>query len=272
MTINIELVIITSEFNQGGINMKKIKIKITIIISIVAFILFSNLLIAAATTTHNVRPGESIWMIAQRYGTTPSQIKSVNNHWADKIIIGDRLIIPGNFQTYKIKHQDNLTTIARKFNVKVSDLRNLNGIWTDIIHPGDVLTIPQTKYNSDSIDSVSAKDLDLLARLIHAEARGESFKGKVAVAAVVLNRVENPKFPNNVQGVVYQSLAFEPVMNGQIYLRPQSEAFRAAKSALNGWDPSGNALYFYNPAKVSAYNWIWSRNVINKIDDHFFAI
>ncbi|MDD3334960.1 MAG: spore cortex-lytic enzyme [Eubacteriales bacterium] len=111
----------------------------------------------------------------------------------------------------------------------------------------------------------------LLARLVHGEARGEPYVGKVAVAAVVLNRVKSPVFPNTISGVIYQAGAFDAVYDGQINLTPDNDSIRAAKDALNGWDPSGGCIYYYNP--VTATNgWIWSRTVQLSIGKHNFAI
>lgn len=111
----------------------------------------------------------------------------------------------------------------------------------------------------------------LLARLVHGEARGEPYVGKVAVAAVVLNRVRSPLFPNTISGVIYQAGAFDAVYDGQINLTPDNDSIRAARDALNGWDPSGGCIYYYNP--VTATNgWIWSRTVQLSIGKHNFAI
>jgi len=129
-----------------------------------------------------------------------------------------------------------------------------------------------TSGSSGSSSGTSASgDLNLLARVVHGEARGESYTGKVAVAAVVLNRVESAKFPNSIAGVVYQKNAFTCVADGQINLAPDSVSYQAAKDAMNGWDPSGGALYYYNPAKATS-NWIYSRTVIAVIGKHRFAI
>ncbi len=111
----------------------------------------------------------------------------------------------------------------------------------------------------------------LLARLVHGEARGEPYVGKVAVAAVVLNRVKSPLFPNTVAGVIYQAGAFDAVSDGQINLAPDADSLRAARDALNGWDPSGGCLYYYNPA-TATNGWIWSRTVQLSIGKHNFAI
>ncbi len=111
----------------------------------------------------------------------------------------------------------------------------------------------------------------LLARLVHGEARGEPYLGKVAVAAVVLNRVKSAYFPNTISGVVYQQGAFDAVKDGQINLAPDSESIRAAKDALNGWDPTGGCLYYYNPATATSA-WIWTRDIQLSIGEHNFAI
>ena len=122
---------------------------------------------------------------------------------------------------------------------------------------------------SSSAPSGSAQ-LDLLARLISAEARGEPYSGQVAVGAVVLNRVRNPSFPNTVAGVIYQNGAFSCISDGQFNQPVASSAYRAAQDALNGWDPSGGAIYYFNPAKTTS-KWIWSRPLIVVIGSHRFC-
>ena len=111
----------------------------------------------------------------------------------------------------------------------------------------------------------------LLARLVHGEARGGPYVGKVAVAAVVLNRVRSASFPNTIAGVIYQPGAFDAVWDGQINLTPDSDSLRAARDAMNGWDPSGGCLYYYNPS-TATNAWIWSRQVQLSIGRHHFAI
>jgi len=106
--------------------------------------------------------------------------------------------------------------------------------------------------------------------VISAEARGESYVGQVAVGAVILNRVEHPSFPNSISGVVYQPGAFTAMTDGQIDQPVANSAYQAARDALNGWDPSGGALYYYNPAKTSNA-WIRTRPVITVIGNHVFA-
>ena len=119
--------------------------------------------------------------------------------------------------------------------------------------------------------SSHANDVELLARLIHGEARGEPYVGMVAVGAVVLNRVKSSSFPGTIAGVIYQEGAFDAVADGQINLTPNEQSRRAARDALNGWDPTGGCLYYYNPATATS-SWIWSREVRLNIGDHSFAV
>jgi N-acetylmuramoyl-L-alanine amidase len=113
-------------------------------------------------------------------------------------------------------------------------------------------------------------DVYLLARCVYGEARGEPYTGQVAVAAVILNRVASSKFPNSIAGVIYQPGAFDAVSDGQINLTPDETAIRAARDAMNGWDPSGGAIYYFNPS-TATNAWIWSRPAITVIGRHRFA-
>ena len=124
--------------------------------------------------------------------------------------------------------------------------------------------------SSSSGGGYSSSDRDLLARCVYAEARGEPYTGQVAVAAVVLNRVDSASFPNTVSGVIYQPYAFTCVNDGQINYSPDSTAYRAVDDALKGWDPTNGCLYYYNPATATS-KWIWSLKVEITIGRHSFA-
>ena len=121
-----------------------------------------------------------------------------------------------------------------------------------------------------TVPQATESNIYLLARIISAEARGESYTGQVAVGAVVLNRVEHPSFPDTISGVIYQKGAFTAVTDGQFDQPIASSAYNAARDALNGWDPSGGAIYYYNPDKTSN-KWIRSRPVITRIGNHLFC-
>ena len=121
-----------------------------------------------------------------------------------------------------------------------------------------------------SVTKPASGDVYLLAQCIYSESRGEPYKGQVAVGAVVLNRVKSSAFPNSISGVIYQKGAFSAVDDGQINLTPNDSALKAAKDAMNGWDPTGGCLYYYNPAKTSN-RWIRSRPVVLRIGNHVFC-
>ncbi len=123
---------------------------------------------------------------------------------------------------------------------------------------------------SDSSASTASNDVALLARLISAEARGEPYSGQVAVGAVVLNRMEHPSFPNTMSGVIYQSGAFTCMVDGQFDEPVADSAYKAARDAMNGWDPSGGAIYYFNPNTATS-SWIWSRPLIVTIGKHRFC-
>lgn len=122
-----------------------------------------------------------------------------------------------------------------------------------------------------SSGNVSNSDLYLLSCCVYGEARGESYTGKVAVAAVILNRVKSSAFPDSISGVIYQSGAFTCVSDGQINLGTNDECTRAAQDALNGWDPTGGAIYYFNPATATS-KWIWSRPQLITIGKHIFCL
>lgn len=124
--------------------------------------------------------------------------------------------------------------------------------------------------DDDYSDGYSSADYNLLARIISAEARGESYAGQVAVGAVILNRIEHPSFPDSISGVVYQPGAFSCLYDGQFDEPVADSAYSAARDALNGWDPSGGAIYYYNP-KTATNKWIRSRPVITTIGRHVFC-
>ena len=173
--------------------------------------------------------------------------------------------------TYTVQRGDSLYTIAKKCGIDVNQLKSRNGLSSNNIKIGQKLTIPTGTTSQASTVSRSSGDIDLLARVIQAEAGAEPYLGKVAVGGVIMNRIQNSKFPNTMAGVVYQPHAFESVSNGTIYNPVSSDSHKAARDSMGGWDPSGGALYFFNPAKTN-HPWIWARTIINRIGKHVFAI
>ncbi len=160
-----------------------------------------------------------------------------------------------------------------KTKAAVKSFQRKNGLVADgIVGKKTAAAMGITLTGSGKDDSsISNSDLNLLAKCVYAEARGESYEGQVAVAAVILNRVKSADFPNTIAGVIYQPWAFTAVNDGQINLSPNQTAFNAARDALNGWDPTYGCLYYYN-AKTATSKWIYNKKTVVTIGNHVFAI
>ena len=136
--------------------------------------------------------------------------------------------------------------------------------------PAQASAAQSTKYAAPNRFNVSEQEVNLMANAVYGEARGEPYIGQVAVAAVILNRVESPSFPNTVSGVIFQPGAFTAVADGQIWLTPNETAKQAVRDALNGYDPTDGCIYYFNPATATS-KWIWSRPQVKKIGKHIFC-
>ncbi len=215
---------------------------------------------------HAVDKGDSIYKISQWYNVSQYALRYNNNLWSNAIYTGQQLNIPTRYAAQK---GDTLYLIGKKFGVSSSSIKEINQLKSELIYPGQVLYIPQ--YKSQNISGNASPgagapsnnfnvsrggpnfktgDFDLLARIITAEADSESYVTQVAVGATVLNRVDSASFPNSIPGVVYQvdqagKYQFEPVLNGWINKPASESGKKAARDALNGWDPSNGALYFF---------------------------
>lgn len=151
----------------------------------------------------------------------------------------------------------------------VKSFQYKNGLNVDGISGPETLSAMGLNPGISAVSSTS-NTVSLLARLIHGEARGEPYTGQVAVGAVIMNRIKDSRFPKSIAGVIYQPGAFDAVSDGQINLEPNESSLKAAKDAMNGWDPTSGCIYYYNP--VTATNkWIWSRPIIITIGKHNFA-
>ena len=155
----------------------------------------------------------------------------------------------------------------------VKNFQKKNGLTVDGIAGTKTLAamgITSSSNSGSSSANSNSSNLNLLSRLVYSEARGEPYSGQVAVAAVVLNRVSSSSFPNTIAGVIYQRGAFDAVSDGQINLTPDSTAVKAAQDAINGWDPSYGAIYYFNPNTATS-SWIWSRPLTVVIGNHRFC-
>ncbi|MBU3159897.1 spore cortex-lytic enzyme [Clostridium frigoris] len=160
--------------------------------------------------------------------------------------------------------------------LSVKSFQKSNGLKADGMTGNSTLaaiglpTSTSTSGSASSKNVTNNKDVELVARLINGEARGEPYEGQVAVGAVILNRTADARFPSTIAGVIYQPGAFTAIVDGQINAKIEESSTRAARDALNGWDPSGGAVFYFNPA-TSTNKWIWSRALIKIIGKHRFC-
>lgn len=237
----------------------------------------------ASAATYKVVSNDSLYKIGILFNTSVSTIKGNNNLSSDIIHPGQVLQVPGI--TYTVKSGDTLFTIAKKYGISLYSLRKANNKWDDVIYPNNILTVP-AKVNSNttstsvgqaspskSVIPYSSSDLDLLARLVRAEAEGQPYNAKVAVAAVVVNRVQSSEFPNTISSVINQRIngyyQFTPVKNGMINNTATAEDRQAALAALNGSDPTNGALFYFDDSATN--KWLWSKPLAARIDRMVFV-
>lgn len=226
-----------------------------------------------------VMAGDTLSTLAHKYFTTVENIVNINKLASpDRIKAGQALIIvPGSGRV----------SVAGKSIIKEKapdDEGLLDSPYVTLLEAEQKADKPAMALAGKEADQalpgssrggqllkVSQEELDLLARVIYAEARGEDLQGQIAVAAVVLNRLKDPHFPKTIREVIYQPHAFTAVTDKQIHLDPNDQAYRAAAAALAGTDPTGGALYYYNP-RTATDKWIKSRPVVKQIGNHTFSI
>lgn len=240
---------------------------------------------SATAYTHTVSPGESLYTISRSYGVTVEELRWANGLQGDLIYPGQQLYIPTKKTLYVVQPGDTLYLIGLRYGVSYQSLMAANGLTSHLIYPGQQLVIPATNEGTSFENasrsgiypgtiSYTRSDFDLLARLITAEADSCSYLTKVAVGAVVVNRVKSGLFPSTIPGVIYQvdetgSYQFEPVLNGWINRPASEEAKRAALEALSGVDPTNGALFFFESWVPNP--WLQSRPVSRILDGFTFT-
>jgi N-acetylmuramoyl-L-alanine amidase len=207
--------------------------------------------ILAGLVTHNTKPKEPS-QVYSKIGSSGKEVEAIQKTLKDM----------GLFNSQITGYYGEITEDA------VRRYQQQNGLTVNGI--ADAATLKKLGISIGTAPSATQANVALLARIISAEGRGESYEGQVAIGAVIMNRVEHPSFPDTLAGVIYQQEAFTAINDGQFNEPVQNSAYGAARDALAGWDPSGGAIYYYNPAKTSN-EFIHSRPVIKVIGDHRFC-
>ena len=260
----------------------------TLLLIFLMGVVFANNSVATVSANESiyvVSQGDTLYSIGKQHNVSVSALKASNGITGSTIQVGQKLKIPsGDGKAYyQVKTGDTLFSISKNNNIPVEKIKKLNNLGDNLIVVGQkiylgqprLITVSNTAKSSVlSEKSFTSKDIELLARMIHAEARGESYEGKVGVGAVIVNRIESSDFPNTMQEVIYQrtknGYQFSPVQDGSINLKPDAISLEAAYAAIRGQDPTGGSLYFYNP-EIATDKWITTLPVSTKIGNHVFA-
>lgn len=240
--------------------------------TILSGVLLTTMLFAGTAygASYTVATNDSLYKIGQLFNTSASTIMADNKLSGSTIYSGQVLYVRSG--TYTVKSGDSLYLIAKRFGITVEVLKKANNKWDNMIYPGQQLDIPSTSSNTagnntsisssgKAVISYTQAELDLLARLVTAEAESEPYAAQVGVAAVVVNRVKSNIFPDTISTVIYQKsdgfYQFTPVENGWINKPATQQARNAALEALNGRDPSNGALYYFDDSATN--KWLWSK-------------
>ena len=260
---------LTSQAYKGGLVIIKLNLKTTLLALTLALVSSSSVYAA----TYQVKSGDTLSEISKAYNTTTNYLMENNALTKDTIYSGQVLEVPTH--AYKVVSGDTLYSIVKKYNISLDKLIAENDKVGDIIYPGDVLKIPYVEATSTNVKAIpySNSDVNLLARLITAEAGGESYNGMLAVGAVVVNRVQSSQFPASISGVINEKsngyYQFSPVLDGNINKVASTEATKAAYESLKGTDPTNGSLYFFENSITN--EWLTSKKVAVIIGNHTFA-
>jgi LysM repeat protein len=245
------------------------QLKFSVILAVCILLLLPAAAVSAAD--YKVVPNDSLYKISQLFKTPIATIKQDNRLSSDAIRVGQVLDVPA--LSYTVKSGDSLYLIAARYGISLDALRKANAKWDNTIMPGQKLLIPGVKAEStkseskksesksDTVIPYTKSEVDLLARLIEAEASGESYQAKVAVGGVVVNRVQSKEWASTITDVIYQVSGgyyqFTPVKNGMIKKPASSDSIKAAWAALYGSDPSKGASFYFDDSSTNT--WLWSK-------------
>ncbi len=236
-----------------------------------AGVVLTTMLMASAAfgASYTVQQNDTLYEIGKMFSTSSTEIKADNMLSADMIYPGQKLYVRA--RTHTVKSGETLSIIAGKYGILLSQLRKANNKWDNMIYPGQQLNIPgpaESTYTAASswkaVVPYTQAELDLLARLVKAEAESEPYEAKVGVAAVIVNRIKSAQFPDTISSVIYEISSngyyqFTPVENGMINKPATQQDKNAALEALQGRDPSNGALFYFDDSATN--KWLWSKPV-----------
>lgn len=228
---------------------------------------------AASAANYTVREKDTLYSLSELFDTSISYLRYSNNINEKNLKPGSKLYVPAH--VHKVKEGETLKKIAAKYGIPVSNIKNANGKKATSITPGVKLIIPREKPNkkSDAVISYTNADMDLLARLIEAEASGETMQAKIGVGAVVINRVQSKEWAPSISKVIKQKFGpyyqFTPVKIGTIDNKPSAASKKAAWIAMFGSDPSRGAIYYFDQSSKNA--WLWSKPQTAQLDHMVFV-
>ncbi|NLM69431.1 MAG: LysM peptidoglycan-binding domain-containing protein [Firmicutes bacterium] len=209
--------------------------------------------------------------VREEFGCDAASLAEVTNNFQVEEVRQNIRSAEKQYDTYRVVRGDSLYWIAEQFGTTVAELMKLNQLDSTVIHVNQKLLVPAGTLREYPCGlKLTDKEVEWIAQMIHAEARGEPYLGQVAVGAVIINRLKSSQFPNTVRGVLFQEGAFQPIRNGSFYRPANEQAYRAALEALNGHDPTNGALFFFNP-KLSNDRFMHSRTPVVTIGQHRFT-
>ena len=227
----------------------------------------------ASAADYTVVANDTLYSLSQLFNTNATYLKATNNLNGNQLIPGDVIYVPAH--SHVVKSGESMYRIARKYQIPLAELKKANNIYNNTVEPGDKLIIPGVRpYRvADSVIPYSNGEVTLLARLIEAEAGGETFQAKVGVGAVVVNRVQSGEWAPTIKGVIYQKFGeyyqFTPVKNGWINVTPSAASKRAAWIAMFGSDPTNGAIYYFDGSTTN--EWLWAKPKTAYLDSLIFA-
>jgi spore germination cell wall hydrolase CwlJ-like protein len=226
----------------------------------------------ASAADYTVASNDTLYSLSQLFNTSVSFIKSSNNLDRNNLTPGDVIYVPAHVHT--VKSGETLYRIARSYEIPLADLKRANN-YDSSVEPGDKLIIPGVRglRSADTVIPYENGEITLLAKLIEAEAGGETLQAKIGVGAVVVNRVQSGVWASSIRGVIYQKTGeyyqFTPVKNGYINNKPSADSIRAAWTAMYGSDPSKGAQYYFD--NTSKNEWLWAKPKTAYLDSLIFA-